>query len=38
MMRCSFVDRTSGRRTDVEIKLASVGSSGVGSVEQFMVE
>jgi molecular chaperone DnaK len=38
MMRCSFVDRTSGRRTDVEIKLASVESSGVGSVEQFMVE
>jgi molecular chaperone DnaK len=38
MMRCSFVDRTSGRRTDVEIKMASVESSGVGSVEQFMVE
>ena len=38
MMRCSFVDRTSGRRTDVEIKMASAEASGVGSVDQFLVE
>lgn len=39
IMRCSFVDRSSGRRTDVEMKLASAdGSLGVGSVDQFLVE
>jgi len=38
IMHCSFVDVTSGRKTEVQKSIISQGAEGVTSVDQFLVE
>jgi molecular chaperone DnaK len=38
IMRCTFVDKVSGRRTDVELSMTASDKQGLESVDRFLVE